>query len=86
MSYHFSHKPKKSMLEAGKMSISAVYSGGCPEDDDSYRWGNKKRGGLHHKKKGLRDHRTGQDFRNQSNCPKFNYIGKTLSFMIKDNS
>ena len=47
MSYHFSHKPKKGMLKAGKMSISAVYSGMCcPDDSDSYRWGNKKRGGY----------------------------------------
>ena len=84
MSYHFSHKPKKGMLKAGKMSISAVYSGMCcPDDSDSYRWGNKKRGGLRHKKKGLRDHRTGKDFRNKSNYSKFDYIGRTLVFMIE---
>lgn len=78
-------KPEKAMLEAGKMSISTVYSGlCCPAHGDHYRWGNKKRGGLHHKKKGLRDHRVGKDFRNKSNCPKFHYVGKTLSFMTED--
>jgi len=63
-------KKHTGLLEKGKMSVAAHYSGlCCPFDVDPYRWGNKKRGAVRRKKKSLRDHRQGLDFRGKFNFP-----------------
>lgn len=49
-----------SLLEAGKVGVPAQYVGWCClECADGWRWGGKRRGGLHVRKATLRDHRHG---------------------------
>lgn len=57
-------KSKTGLLEAGKISVAAYYSGiQGPYNEGGKRWSSKKRGGFHRIKSTLRDKRTGKKFR-----------------------